>query len=213
MRILVLTLVFFALLTAHGQPKRYTFVFLHHKPSAETLPKDQIETLMDGHLANIERLAKEGKLIVAGPFEGGGGIFILNTTSKEEAEEWLSSDPGIQSKRWNVEMLPFSTRIGSLCLAKEPYEMVTYRFIRLTQSQNAPAEQVAEALKRHQAFVSELAENGNLISEGIFEPSGNILILRDTTSSTLDSDPAVKQGFLSAETKKLWIAKGSFCEK
>jgi uncharacterized protein YciI len=213
MRILVLILVFFALVTAQGQPKRYTFVFLHHKPSAEKLPKDQVERLMNGHLANIERLAKEGKLIVAGPFEGGGGIFILNTTSTKEAQEWLSSDPGIQSKRWDVEMLPFSTRIGSLCLAKEPYEMVTYRFIRLTESQSAPSAQLEEALKKHQDFVSEQAENGNLISEGVFEPNGNVLILRDTTSNNLESDPAVKQGFLSAETKKLWIAKGSFCEK
>jgi uncharacterized protein YciI len=211
MRILVLICVLFAFLTAEGQPKRYTFVFLHHKPSAENLPKEQIEKLMGGHLANIERLAKEGKLIVAGPFEGGGGIFILNTTSKKEAQEWLSSDPGIQANRWDVEILPFSTRFGSLCLAKEPYEMVTYRFIRLTEASNTAT--AAAALKKHQAFVSQEAEKGNLISEGVFEPGGNILILRDTAENTIKSDPAVQQGVLSFESKKLWIAKGSFCEK
>jgi uncharacterized protein YciI len=213
MRILTLLFVLLASVIANGQPKRYTFVFLHHKPAAEKLPKDQIEKIMEGHLANIERLAKEGKLIVAGPFEGGGGIFVLNTTSIKEAEEWLRTDPGIQANRWKVEMLPFSTRIGSLCHAREPYEMVAYRFIRLTAASDVASETSVEGLKQHQAFVAEQAKTGNLISEGAFEPGGNILILRDTTASVIKADPAVQQGILSAESKKLWIAKGSFCEK
>lgn len=51
---------------------------------------------MKGHMANINRLAKEGKLIVAGPFDG-GGVFILNTTSTDEARLWLNTDPGVQA--------------------------------------------------------------------------------------------------------------------
>ncbi len=62
-----------------GQSSSYSFVFLNKKADAVQLPKEEGEKLMAGHMANIERLAKEGKLIVAGPFEGGGGIFIFNT--------------------------------------------------------------------------------------------------------------------------------------
>ena len=177
------------------------------------MPKDQLEKLMEGHLANIERLAKEGKLIVAGPFEGGGGIFVLNTTSKEEAKQWLSTDPGIQANRWIVEMLHFYPRIGDLCKAQEPYEMVAYQFVRLTEAAMPSKTQHKEVLKKHQAFVTAEAEKGNLITEGVFEPHGNILIFRDTTGMSMQSDPAIQQGLLTAETKKLWIAKGSFCEK
>ena len=116
--------------------KTYSFVFLHKKSSVEPLPKEQLDKIMEGHMANIERLAKEGKLIVAGPFEGGGGIFILNTTSTDEAKQWLSTDPGIQANRWDIEILPYTPRVGAVCVAKEPYEMVSYRFFPFRRNVN-----------------------------------------------------------------------------
>src|SRR5687768_2101005 len=101
-------LLLFAFASSYGQRQTYTFVFLHKKDSAEVLPKEQVTKIMEGHMANIDRLAKEGKLLVAGPFDGGGGIFILKTTSVSEAKEWLSTDPGVQANRWNVEILPYT---------------------------------------------------------------------------------------------------------
>src|SRR5690606_40122705 len=67
----------------------YTFVFLHKKVQTDSISKDALAKLMEGHLANMGRLAQEKKLLAAGPFDGGGGIFILNTTSEKEAKEWL----------------------------------------------------------------------------------------------------------------------------
>ena len=64
------------------------FVFLNKRTDLPALPKEESDKLMEGHMANIERLAKEGKLVVAGPFEGGGGIFVLKTNSVEEAKSW-----------------------------------------------------------------------------------------------------------------------------
>lgn len=53
-----------------------------------------------------------------------------------------------------------------------------------------------------------------IVTEGIFEPKGSILILKGEMNDNLfESDPAVQQGIISIETKKLWIAKGSFCEQ
>src|SRR5687768_17415336 len=98
------TLIFFFALvlsvSCYAQ-KQYSFVFLNKKPDAEKLPEEQSKKIMEGHMANINRLAKEGKLLAAGPFDGGGGIFILNTTSVEEGRQWLSTDPGVQANRWN----------------------------------------------------------------------------------------------------------------
>jgi len=205
--VISLLLVFMA---ANAQSKIYILVFLHKKTDASQIAKDSVESLMKGHLANIERMAKEGKLLAAGPFEGGGGLFILNTASKDEAGEWLKTDPGIQANRWDVEMLQYSPQIGSVCPAKEPYEMVTYDFIRFHVTSNARE----KLLKGHRQLVEKESENGNVVTLADFTPSGNILIMKnDAMAKFLDASPAVQHGALKPETKKLWIAKGSFCEK
>ncbi|HEV8514463.1 MAG TPA: YciI family protein, partial [Cyclobacteriaceae bacterium] len=88
------------------------FVFLHHKADKAELPKDQVDKIMEGHMANIQRMAKEGKLLVAGPFEGGGGVFIFNSSNVNEVKQWLNDDPGVKAQRWNVEIQPYHSRIG-----------------------------------------------------------------------------------------------------
>jgi uncharacterized protein YciI len=178
------------------------------------MPKDQVDNIMQGHLANIERLAKEEKLLVAGPFEGGGGIFILNTTSVEEARQWLHSDPGIQANRWNIEILPYTANKNRVCIAKEPYEMVMYTFIRFTAHSNSTGQNVFEILNQHRQHIDEFTDSDNFVTDGILENNGNILILKeDVPDSTFDSDPLIGSGKLSMQKKKLWIAKGSFCER
>ena len=172
--------------------------------------KDTIEKLMKGHLANIERLAKEEKLIAAGPFEGGGGIFILNTNLKSQAEEWLSTDPGVRANLWDIEILKYSPTIGGVCKAGEPYEMVSYGFVRFY----VLSSEGEKAMKEHEQLIGAELEKGNVVTSGAFEPSGQILVLKsEAMEKFIGSDPAVAQGFLKAEQKKLWIAKGSFCER
>ena len=195
-----------------SQSKKYSFVFLHKKPTAEKLPKDQLDKIMEGHLANIERLAKEGKLLAAGPFDGGGGVFILNTTSTDEAKNWLSTDPGVQANRWNVEILPYTPRIGAVCVAKEPYEMVTYEFIRFVEKGDTTKNATA-LLNQHHHYMQSQQKNENIVTEGVFDGAGNILILKgETDDDFFTQDPAIQQGIISFDRKKLWIAKGSFCE-
>lgn len=167
-------------------------------------------------MANINRLAQEGKLIVAGPFEGGGGIFILNTTSQEEARQWLSTDPGIQANRWNVEILPYTPRVGSVCAVKEPYEMTTYTFIRfdaVVSKETAPT--YPQIMKRHDDYLKQIGTTGNIVTEGIFGANeGGILVLKgEIQQEVLETDPGVQEGLLHLQTKKLWVAKGAFCEK
>jgi uncharacterized protein YciI len=199
-----------------GQSPSYTFVFLNNKPDAVKLSKEESERIMSGHMANIERLAKEGKLIVAGPFEGGGGIFIFKTTSVDEAKSWLDTDPGVKANRWNVEILPYKPRVNSVCSAKEPYEMVTYQFIRFTANKSkSTARDYPQIFYKHDDFLKELGKDAIVVTEGIFgEFDGGILIISgDIPKESIESDPAIQQGLLTMDIKKLWIAKGSFCEK
>ena len=53
-----------------------------------------------GHMKNIQKLAVEGKLVVAGPFADGGdkrGLFIFNVATIEEAKALVETDPVITS--------------------------------------------------------------------------------------------------------------------
>jgi len=74
------------------------------------------EKMFEGHFANINRLAAEGKLVAAGPsdgVDGWRGIFILATSSIEEAKQWVATDPVVT----RGEMVPeFHAFYGSAAL-------------------------------------------------------------------------------------------------
>ncbi|MEO6051691.1 MAG: YciI family protein, partial [Pyrinomonadaceae bacterium] len=59
------------------------------------------DDILAGHMANIGRLAEEGKLAVAGPFEkndkGYRGLYIFNVTSLAEAQKIVETDPAVKS--------------------------------------------------------------------------------------------------------------------
>jgi uncharacterized protein YciI len=87
--------------------KSYVFVLLK-KGSSTITDKKQLDSIFRGHMANIQRLASEGKLVVAGPMGDNDknyeGVFVFNTGSIDEAKQWLSTDPAIQSKHLDAEL-------------------------------------------------------------------------------------------------------------
>ena len=215
MRIVILLLLLSQSMLCSAQS--FTFVFLNSRKDKPELPQAEVEKIMEGHMANINRLAKEGKLIVAGPFEGGGGIFILNTASVDSATQWLSTDPGVKANRWRIEILPYQPRTGSACAVGEKYEMTNYHFIRFTaQVTKSTTGNYPDILKRHEEYIKEkFSKTGNVIAEGIFgDYDGGILILKgDIQKEIFETDPGVQEGLVQFDIKKLYVAKGAFCEK
>lgn len=73
-----------------------------------TASQTTIDSLFNGHMQNIGLLAKQGKLIVAGPMKKNDknyrGIFILNTASMAEASTLLSTDPAIKHQLLDTEI-------------------------------------------------------------------------------------------------------------
>jgi uncharacterized protein YciI len=201
--------------TILAQNNGLTFVLLNKKPDAAPLAKDESDKLMEGHMANINRLAQEKKLVSAGPFDGGGGIFILNTPSVQVATEWLGTDPAVKANRWDVEIYPYKPRVGSACPVQEPYEMVTYSFVRFKVDITKSTVNSANIFFSHDEYLKELKTKLPVIAEGTFgDRDGGILILKDEPSlQMLEADPGVQQGMLTLDLRKLWIAKGAFCEK
>ncbi|HEX2644576.1 MAG TPA: DUF4440 domain-containing protein [Thermoanaerobaculia bacterium] len=111
---LLLTLVLFGRATVSWSapetpPKmRAYFLALLYKGPAWT-PEQTPETarVQEGHMANIRRLAEEGKLTLAGPFEDAGdlrGLFVLDAGSIEEARALCATDPAIQAGRLRAEV-------------------------------------------------------------------------------------------------------------
>jgi len=209
-------IVFFFLVawsSVSAQPT--VIVFLHHKSDKPELSKEQVDKIMEGHFANIKKLASEGKLLVAGPFEGGGGIFIFNSTSVDEVNEWLKNDPGVANKRWNVELLPYRARLGNPQLVKEPYQMVNYTFVRFTSYvAKFNVYDVPQILKKHDDYLSEIKKSGNVVAEGVFnDTDGGILIVKgELDKKVIESDPAVMEGLLAIDVKKWFVAIGAFGE-
>ncbi len=75
----------------------YVFVLLKSGP--KTMPAGpERDAMFKGHFANMERLAKEGLLVYAGPLDGVNGLrglFILATADQEMARKAVDSDPVI----------------------------------------------------------------------------------------------------------------------
>ncbi len=91
---------------------KYYFVELITNPDREKLPQVEVDSIQRAHMANIGRMAKEGQLMLAGPFENGGGIFILKAESLEEAESIAALDPAIKAGRLLTEIRPWYTARG-----------------------------------------------------------------------------------------------------
>jgi uncharacterized protein len=107
---------------ASGTPMEFDsfiLVLLVRPPNAPEKPKAELDQLQEGHMANMRRLADEGKLFKAGPIEDFSGrnirgIFILKTESVDQAREWVATDPSVKAGRLAPEFLKWYVQKGTL---------------------------------------------------------------------------------------------------
>jgi uncharacterized protein YciI len=87
--------------------KMYVLVLLK-TGTAKINDKKITDSLFAGHMKNIQRLADEGKLSVAGPLQKNDknyrGIFILNVKTIDEANTLLQTDPTIKAQVLDAEL-------------------------------------------------------------------------------------------------------------
>lgn len=95
--------------------RRYVLVILKTSPTPVP-PGPARDEMFKGHFANMQRLADEGKLALAGPLdgvEGWRGLFILAVSDIEEARALVATDPVVAQG----EMIPeFHKYFGSAAL-------------------------------------------------------------------------------------------------
>ena len=92
-----------------GEMKRYWLVLLKKGPNRN---QDSIsaEKIQAAHMANINRLAKEGKLIMAGPIgieDDLRGIFIMNCADSAEVENFVRTDSAVITGRLIMKYYPW----------------------------------------------------------------------------------------------------------
>ncbi len=191
------------------------FVFLNTNPDREKLNEEEVNQLQTAHLKNIERLHSEKKLLAAGPFDGGGGMFVLQASSLEEAKNHLKADPAISANRFRIEVLPFHLELGLLQGVDSIYEMTTVQFVRFTHLQDFSGDQAA-TMASSEAYMEKLFhDNPSLLVYGTFSDQMDGMMIvenmpKEAIQKLVKENPAVKAGMIEYNLVPLYIAKGTF---
>lgn len=110
----------------HGM-RQYVLAILKTGPNDAKVTGDARKEVFKGHFANMSRLAAEGKLAVAGPFNDPAkiyrGLFILAVPTVEEAKALAETDPTVKAGVLIVEYVPWFGS-ASLMLSNEFHEKV-----------------------------------------------------------------------------------------
>ena len=82
--------------------KKYVIAFLFRGDRVQEYTEEQRSDIQAGHMANINKLAEAGQLVMAGPFFGNEqlrGLFIFAVESLEEAEKLTATDPAVKEPK------------------------------------------------------------------------------------------------------------------
>jgi len=92
------------------------FVLVVLKTGPNKVPEGPVRKKMfEGHFANMQRLAAEKKLVVAGPLDGVDGwrgVFVFATGDIDQAKSYVASDPVIINGEMVAEYHKFYSSAG-----------------------------------------------------------------------------------------------------
>lgn len=95
----------------------YIFGLLVRGPKWTPAQTEETKKIQEGHMANINRLAETGKLVLAGPFENGEerrGVFIFKVGTLAEAQALTDTDPAVIAGRLKIDLYRWSVPTGML---------------------------------------------------------------------------------------------------
>ena len=106
--------------------KSYVLVVLKTGPN-RIAPGTARDEMFKGHFANMRRLSAEGKLVLAGPFDGVDGwrgLFVFAVADTDEARTLVATDPVVV----NGEMVAEYHKLygsAALMLVRDAHERIT----------------------------------------------------------------------------------------
>lgn len=110
---------------APDAPEAYaTFGLLRRPADAPSFPKEKLDEIQKGHMANIEAMAASGDLVIAGPLTDNTtlrGVFVFRGTDQAHLRTLAGRDPAIQSNRLVLDLHAWALHEGMLpARAPEP---------------------------------------------------------------------------------------------
>lgn len=165
--------------TSNAPPQHeHTFAFLRLGPKRAEFTGEPLQELMRGHMANIGKLAGEGKLCVAGPLGQGNpepelrGIFIFTTGDVAEARALCDSDPSIAAGVLAAQIEPFRTERDLAQVLRRGLEFEERRkadpSISMMEGMSTYAMLIAEDGARASKALAELRSAKQIVLEGEF---------------------------------------------
>ncbi len=217
---------------AHEATNVYYVVFLRPDPARKPIAKEEGERIQTAHMKNIFKMAEDGMLAAAGPFENDpppvSGVFVMKAKSIDDARRLASADPTVLEHRNTIDVHAWRAPAGIgdeyFRLHREhpetPEGMGVHPIMLLTRGAawngSAPANRVV-LLAEHQHYVDELHRDGKLSAagpvEGDREMTGIAVFHRiplDEARRLMADDPAVKAGVLAVEAHRWWSAEHVF---
>lgn len=149
-----------------------SWVFILTGPHSGDLPPDEMDRAMNGHFANMDRLARAGQLLVAGPLgpprsdPAHRGIFVIDESDPEKALAVAKSDPAVEAGVFVLTAHPWRTG--------DPIRRVL-ELDRADQTARAAASPTGEAPWEGRSYVLVTAADGDageralapLVEEGL----------------------------------------------
>lgn len=90
-----------------------TFIYLETGPNSASHTREQKSEIFKGHMANMQRLADEKTLLIAGPFgtpreKAWRGIFVFDVADPAKAREVAATDPGVIAGEFVTRVRPIA---------------------------------------------------------------------------------------------------------
>ncbi len=201
---------------------RYIFGFLRAHPERAELPAAEAAAIQKAHLAHLEKMARDGYLVGAGPLGGSSdlrGILIFRGITLDRAREAASQDPAVINKRLRVHVEEWRAARGiGETLARNMQDagfqmkMARYGFLVTWLTPQAPPDWRAR-LGGHIAWLE--ANAARIAAGGPFAGSSEFLGVAIFRSTDLEeagrlaaADPFVKAGWARPELLTLMVAEG-----
>ena len=170
-----------------GQPKedhklvQFQMAILKMGPKWSATKEEDRNLILKQHFGNVVSMLESGKAVIAGPFgddTGLAGIFILRSTSAEEAKTWVDDDPAIKAGLFVAEMHPWwSEDIFKKALTPLKMNTVYLGFLKKGPNRkdgDANNPEVQQLQKDHLANINRLAQIKKLVAAGPFGDDGEL---------------------------------------
>ena len=160
---------------------QFQMAILKMGPKWTSTKEEERNAILKQHLGNVVSMLDSGKAVIAGPFGdnlGLAGIFILRSTSPEEAKTWVDNDPAVKAGLFVPEMHPWWSE-DIFKKTPMPMKMSTVYLGFLKKGPNrkegdGETAEVRQLQKDHLANIMRLAEMKKLVAAGPFGDDGEL---------------------------------------